>query len=140
MSIKNEKTHSRIRIKLGATISFILGILAFLIAIFEAGIWCLLVIPLYILAILGSVLGLIPFIGPVLYYFGIGWLFNVILNSVGVSMPISSGIIFYSNLIFSIIYCFLISSLLVLWLIFQKRLKKLKIEEILNDKKNNQST
>jgi len=110
-------------IRIGSTLSLLLGIIAFLIAIFEVGWGCLLIIPLYILGLLGSVLGIVPFIGPVLYYFGVDWLFNSITGSLGLEMPISTGIIFYSNLVFSIIYCFVTTSLLIIALALGRKFK-----------------
>lgn len=111
-------------IKVGGALSLILGLLAFIVAIFLSGWLCLLIIPLYFIGLLGSVLGAIPFVGPVFYYFGVGWLFNTITATTGLD-PISSGILFYSNLVFSIVYCFVTSSLLVIWLALRRKLKKL---------------
>jgi len=119
-------------IRVGSTLSLVLGIIAFLVAIPLSGWLCLLIIPLYFLSLIGSILGIVPFVGPLLYYFGIGWIFNIITTSTGLD-PISSGILFYSNLAFSILYCFVTSSLLVLWIAFRRKLNKLKkLKEILN--------
>jgi len=124
----NRKTKT---VKVGSILSLILGIIAFFTALFEAGIGCLLIIPFFFIGLLGSTLGAIPFIGPVLYYLGVGWFFDIILRATGFTMPISTGIIFYSNLIFSIIYCFVTTSITIIWLALGKKMQKAK-EELKN--------
>jgi len=110
-------------IRIGSTLALILGFIAFIIAIFEGGIGCLLIIPFFFIGLFGSILGALPFVGPILYYLGIGWIFKAILGLTPFQMPISTGIIFYSNLVFSMVYCFVTSALTVIFLILRRKIK-----------------
>lgn len=123
MGLKIKRENKTIRI--GSGIALILGFIAFIIAIFEAGIGCFLTIPLFFIGLLGSILGIVPFIGPVLYYFGVNWLFSIILNVTGFAgkMNISRDIIFYSNLVFSLIYCSITTALLILFFALGRKFK-----------------
>lgn len=134
MGLKTNQKNKTIRV--GTILSLVLGLIAFIIGIFEGGLGGLIIIPFFFIGLLGSALGVIPFIGPVLYYLGVGWLFDAILKAANLNMPISTGIIFYSNLVFSALYCFVTSSLLVVFLALRKKLtvlKKIKIEEMLKN-------
>lgn len=106
-------------------LSLFIGVIAFIISIFEAGWVCELTISMYLIASLGSLLGFVPFIGPILYYFGVGRVFNLALENLELHMPISTTIIFYGLLEFSIIFCFLTTSILVLSLFSRKELEDL---------------
>lgn len=121
----------------GTIITLLVFIASFVTGLVEAGLAGFLTIPLFIFALLGSMLGIIPFVGPVLYYFGLGWLFDIILKSTNVSMPVASGIIFYAYLLYAILYCLVSSLVLVVLLVYRRRIKlELKRNEQRENSKN----
>lgn len=118
MAEKNKRT---INLKMSAKVFLLLGILSFSIGILEGGLGGFMIIPLFLLGLFGSLLGLIPLVGPYIYYLGFSWLFDTLLNATNVHMPISSGILLYGFLVVSIIYCF-ISTLSLVLILFGKRI------------------
>lgn len=112
--------------KLGASLSLIIGIIAFILGLLQGGFWGFLTIPLFLIGLFGVTLGTVPFIGPVLYYLGIGWIFNSIRSLAGNPIPIASDLLFWSNFVFSCIYCFVSSLSLIILLLTRRQLKKAK--------------
>jgi len=58
-------------------------------------------------------LGFIPFIGPILYYYAASFEGSLITGLFGLNMPLTIGIILWVNTILAMLLCFL-SSLLVI--------------------------
>jgi len=109
------------KIHIGTYVTLVTSIAALMAGILEAGVGGLLTIPLVLIALFGSLLGLVPFIGPLLYYYAIGYLFGIIQEGAHVSMPIASLIIFYTHFVFSIVYFFITSTVTILYLLAKRK-------------------
>lgn len=96
--------------------SLIIGLIAFLIAIFEGGIECLMVIPLFLIATVLLLIGLVPFAGAILYYLLTSWIFDYIIASLHLHLKLSSLVLLVGFLIQAVILCFIVTGLLILFL------------------------
>jgi len=74
----------------------------------------LMAVPLYFFGFVASFLGIIPIAGPLIYFFGMRALFNALLSTFNLSMPVTSAIIFWYFFGFTVFYNFIILLILIL--------------------------
>jgi hypothetical protein len=74
----------------------------------------LMAVPLYFFGFIASFLGVIPIAGPLIYFFGIGTLFNALLSTFHISMPVTSAVIFWYFFGLTVLYNVIILLILVL--------------------------
>lgn len=102
------------QIRVGSLVSLVIEVAAAIVAFFEAGVLgAVITIPLWLFAMLGSIVGVVPFAGPFIYYFAIGALFGAIIGAAGIAIPVAAGLLFWSSLIFSCIYCLMTTLVLL---------------------------
>jgi 4-amino-4-deoxy-L-arabinose transferase-like glycosyltransferase len=114
MQIKRDK------MKVSGFLMLLIGFIALVAGLVQGRVWGLLVIPLFLIGLFGTALGSVPYVGPILYFLGIGWIINIIRGLTGDPVPIASDILFYSFLVMSSIYC-VIASIQLTDLLFLKR-------------------
>lgn len=107
------------RVKLLDYLSLAILLVGLILGFMEGGVLgSLMIIPLWFIGIFGSLLGLIPVVGPFIYYELIGLIFGYL--SVSVNLDLATLVIFLYFLGISLLYT-TISTLALILLIYLKR-------------------
>jgi len=109
--------------KASLNLSLIIGIIAFIVAIFEGGWQSLVVIPMFLITVFTACLGIIPFAGPILYYLLTSWIFDAITSALQLHIPIATNILLFGFLVQAIVTCFFFTALFVYWLLTKNMFK-----------------
>ena len=109
MENKSKKTS---HISLFSALLFFIALIA---GYLEAGGWGIVGgLLFWALSSLVTLFGLIPFLGPIIYYFVANWLAGAISGLLGVSIPITIGIVLWCNMILAVIMCLIITLALII--------------------------
>ena len=120
------KPNTKKTLRVGSSISLLIGLVALIINLVQFGAAGLITIPVFFVGLLSTVLGVIPIAGPVVYYFGVRTLFVALHSAVGMpAQTLGSDLIFWTSFLFTCLYCFIVTLILVVFLSKRSKLKAL---------------
>ena len=95
-------------------LSLLLFIISLIAGYLEAGGWGIVGgLLFWFFSSLAVLLGLIPFLGPVIYYFAASWLSGAISGLLGISIPITVTVILWCNMILAVLFCIIMTLALI---------------------------